>query len=340
MRLPKINKYAAMLVIAVVLAIVSVTLIVQYLHQTQSQYQAELHRRLTQGTVAVVVPNKNLPPGTRVSGRNMSQRLFPQDLLYPDTVTARDWPRFAGKILRRPVEAGKPLLSSYFDKLEVTDFASLLPQGMRAVTITVDDVNAIAGLLRPGDRIDVMLDTAGREGSQTQELLPLLHRVLVLATGNDLGFSNGLPTPGEGLGDQFGTITLQLTPRQASEAILARQLGSLHVALTPGFAPVGAPTMPMQSSSELLSMLSGAKPHRELRRVHGVAPVLLIIGSAGGVTTRVIYWKGSGIAGPRPGQYRPPTGNIEQHAKAVLRRLLRGGTSAPATSSDSVLVSH
>ncbi|MBS0192672.1 MAG: Flp pilus assembly protein CpaB [Proteobacteria bacterium] len=341
MRLPQVNKYVGMLLIAVFLALVSVTLIVRYLHQTRSQYQAELQEKLSQGTVQVVVPSTDLPPGTVASDQNMSIRQFPKDLLYQDTILVKDWPQFSGRALRRPVSAGKPLLSSYFDKLEVSDFASLLPPGTRAVTISVDEVNALAGLLRPGDHIDILLATTrtGEDGVESQDILPVLNRVLVLATGNDLGFSEGMPKPGQNLAGQFGTVTLQLTADQASELMLAHQLGTLRIALTPGFEPpAGAPDMPRQNSIDLLAKLAGS----EARRAQGIGPVQFIIGTGSEVTQQVMY-SGTAPAAAKPQAEPPkplPPYQAQEGAKELLRALLQGNSPAPAADGSGVPTGH
>ena len=224
MRLPKINKYAGMLLIALALAGVSVYLIVTYLHQTKSQYQAELQSKLSQGMAQVVVPRSDLPSGAVADGSDMAQRLFPQDLLYPNTITADKWMKFAGHPLSRPVQAGKPLLESDFTAEGVSEFASLLHGDNRAVTITVDDVNSIAGMLQPGDRIDIMLSSNGG-GADKATLLPLLQHIQVLATGSTIqqaSQAGNKNAAGKDLAHQYGTLTLELTPKQASDLMLAR----------------------------------------------------------------------------------------------------------------------
>ena len=75
LKLPRVNKYAAMLVGAFALAIVAVLLLHSYLKQQKSQYQQQLAAQLSAGMVQVVVPTRNLVPGTVASGQNMAERL-------------------------------------------------------------------------------------------------------------------------------------------------------------------------------------------------------------------------------------------------------------------------
>ena len=339
MRLPQINKYIGMLVIAGVLAILSVILIVEYLHKTTSEYQAELQNKMSQGMVMVVVPSMDLEPGAVASGINMSQRLFPQSLLNPNAVTESQWPRFEGRVLHRTVTAGKPLLSTDFTRENVSDFASLLRPGMRAVTITVDEVNSIAGMLRSGDHIDVMLALSS-SGSSSQEVLPLLHRALVLATGGDLGLEQKL-SPGADLSDTFRTVTLELTPTQSSELMLASQLGSLRVALTPTQPPqIGAPTMPMQTGKTLLAKLSGA----DFGGMRGVDPIQFIIGSGDGVTRQVKYAAMVVVVKPKPKPKPAPQPltqqQKQQRAIKDLKDLLQHPPASASAGSDDDLAVH
>ena len=62
-----------------------------------------------------------------------------------------------------------------------------IPRGMRAVTVEHVDRRLFGGLLRPGDRVDVLLTSdvlLDREGAVT---VPLLQNALVLAVGESMG---------------------------------------------------------------------------------------------------------------------------------------------------------
>jgi pilus assembly protein CpaB len=314
MRLPKINKYVGTLLGAVVLGVLAVLLTMHYLHQQKSQYQQELQSKLSRGMAQVVVPRKNLPKGAVVNGSNMAQRLFPRDLLYPDTVTTKKWSRYAGRALRRPVQAGKPLLGADFNAEAISEFAALLQHNHRAVTISVDDINSISGMIQPGDRIDVMMMESGNKKTS---LLPLLTYVRVLATGVKIfnpAEGDGMPSkpkPGASLADQYSTLTLELTPQQASELMVARQIGDLKIALSPRKINPGAPTMPMETGKELVDKLSGKDKRPHMR---GYGGIQFIIGSTqGGVTSHRNY---AGLAPVKPTR-------TKQHEQAQSRASLQ-----------------
>ena len=271
LKLPRVNKYAAMLVGAFVLAIVAVLLLNSYLKQQKSQYQQQLAAQLSAGMVQVVVPTRNLVPGTVASGQNMAERLYPQDLIYSSTITAAKWPDYAGRTLARSVQIGKPLLENDFIAKANNDFASTLPTTMRAVTINVDTLNSINGLVRPDDRVDVLLTGAfgsksGKSGARENEVLPLLHLTKVLATGHRfLGermaksqSANGQESP-VAMPMEYSTVTLEVTPQQASELILAQQVGNLRVVLSNLRSPTpGASQVPRMDQTQLLAKLTGS----------------------------------------------------------------------------------
>jgi pilus assembly protein CpaB len=96
---------------------------------------------------------------------------------------------------------------------------------MRAVTIHADPASSFGGLLRPGDRVDVLL-TVERADQRTTS--SILQNVLVLATGRDTG---GPRTGEEGAAPRVSQITLAVNPDQSQVLALAESQGTLTLAL-------------------------------------------------------------------------------------------------------------
>ena len=255
--LPRLNRFTVMLIIAVLLAGAAAFLTVHYLQSREHQFKTELQTKLSANMVDVVVPTANVHAGTVATNKNMAIRPVPRDLIYSSTITVARWGRYAGRILTRQVEAGRPLLAEDFAKPYNGDFASTLPTDMRAITIDVGGVNALAGLIRPGDRVDVLLVKTGNGGSgNAGSLIPLLHRALVLATGQNTKFTPLLVHDNNVLEaqtalDSYGNITLQVTPDQAAQLALAQQAGQLRIVLSPHAVPPDAPQIPSLSEAAL-----------------------------------------------------------------------------------------
>jgi pilus assembly protein CpaB len=101
---------------------------------------------------------------------------------------------------------------------------ALIPPGMRAVSVRVNDTSSVAGFVLPGTRVDVLL-TGNPEGSSEQQTTTVLENVVVLANGSRLERnSSGEPqaTP---------VITLLVSPDDAQTLTLATSQGHIQLAL-------------------------------------------------------------------------------------------------------------
>jgi pilus assembly protein CpaB len=101
---------------------------------------------------------------------------------------------------------------------------ALIPPGMRAVSVRVNDTSSVAGFVLPGTRVDVLL-TGNPEGSNEQQTTTVLENVVVLANGSRLERnSSGEPqaTP---------VITLLVSPDDAQTLTLATSQGHIQLAL-------------------------------------------------------------------------------------------------------------
>lgn len=172
-------------------------------------------------TVSAVVAASPLERGVRLTPQMLAVRNIPQSYITSDTVLPAQVDALIDRTLLRPLAAGEQLLAGAVDKNHGNRLSARLAPGLRAVTIGVDELNALAGMLTPGDKIDVLLSY--RRGEQDL-IAPLLQHVEVLATGR-------LQRPSQGADDStadaqaFSSITLQLSPQEARQLALARASG-------------------------------------------------------------------------------------------------------------------
>ena len=102
--------------------------------------------------------------------------------------------------------------------------SSLLEPGKRAVTVRVDDVRGVAGFILPGDFVDVVLigeDPAAKRESYSEILL---HHVKVLAIDQLTSERPEQPTVAK-------AVTVEVTPEQAQQVLLATNIGRLSLVL-------------------------------------------------------------------------------------------------------------
>ncbi len=150
-----------------------------------------------------------------------------------------------GAVLTKPMAEGETLDVNTLIAKDAPEFmAAVLNPGMRAFTIEVDNVTGGAGLLRPGNRVDVILAAELKtEVTGPAQIVPatrtaktLLTNLRVVAVNKTLepsGF-RAEPAQAEKRGmrtDGKGTVTLEVTPQQVEILTVARTVGELSLSL-------------------------------------------------------------------------------------------------------------
>lgn len=183
----------------------------------QAQYQL----------VNVVVAKTDLNAGAMLSGQTVALREVPKTFLHAEAVLSERWNEIAGRVLSRAVRSGETILKSHIAQGLGAGFASQLPEGLRALTFPVNEEASIAGMLAPGDRIDLLFTTTAGNESVT---VPLLFAVPVIATGLRTQ-ANEHSLPDKLLAGPFRTITVSVTPADAAKITLAQDAGRITVSL-------------------------------------------------------------------------------------------------------------
>jgi len=138
--------------------------------------------QLTEGTSrSVVVLTRDVPLGEPISRAALDFRDLPERYLEERHIEAHDVERVLGSRAGAALATGSALLWSDLDlAAEGRTLAGLVRAGKRAFTLPAGDLG-FTGLLRPGDRVDVLF-THNDSGTVT-----LLQNVLLLTVGSDLG---------------------------------------------------------------------------------------------------------------------------------------------------------
>lgn len=105
--------------------------------------------------------------------------------------------------------------------------ASMIPPGMRAVAIRVNDVVGVAGFVVPGMRVDILISgqKPGGDGNLGTVTKTLLQNIEVLSAGQDIKKDN------EGKPIMVGVVNLLVTPDQAEQLSLASSSTSIQLVL-------------------------------------------------------------------------------------------------------------
>ncbi len=175
--------------------------------------------------VNVVVAAEDLQVGAKVGDNDVRVLRFPQSTVPPGAYGSKDKVLNRGVVL--PIGKGEFILPS---KLAAPNagagLSSLIPQGMRAVSVRVNDVVSVAGFVQPGSRVDVMsTSTSGNERLTTT----VLENVAVIAVGKNLSRTSGPEAPASA--QSASVITLLVSPDDAQKLALAAQEGRIQLAL-------------------------------------------------------------------------------------------------------------
>jgi len=236
LRLDRINRTWLMLFVAVIMALAAAWLTKQYLDVRERRIQEELAEKAKGGpTARVVVPVRNLPGGSTISGDLVAGRSIPADLVSSDMLTPDMFEKFDGAKLLRNVERGHPLRASDIEE-KGKDFSSLIEEGSRAITIDIDELNSIAQMVRPGNLVDLFLimpDLSDLSGNN-QQITLLMQRVKVIATGQTVRKADAFTAPQPGVPQgvvRYSNLTFEVSPDQAARIALAQQLGRIRAVL-------------------------------------------------------------------------------------------------------------
>jgi len=181
-------------------------------------------------TEQILTASAALIAGSLIQPANLSSTSIPNTAMVPGELvdTSQNRSMLVGAMLRVPLNPGAPVLDN--EVIHPGDhgfLAAVLPPGMRAVTIAVDDLTGANGLIWPGDNVDVLMtqNLAGAPDEKSMTAVVVLSDIRVIATGAMLVKD---PSTGAG-GGSVGTVTLQVTPDQASRCIIATNLGKLSL---------------------------------------------------------------------------------------------------------------
>jgi pilus assembly protein CpaB len=195
----------------------------------------------------ILVAAQPLPAGALLGPGMLAKRAMPERFLASDALAASAAAATLGRRLERALASGEAVTASALTAVNRVELSSLVDPGWRALTIPVDESGAAAGLIAPGDYVDLLLATRPDEAGSLATVRPLLQAVRVVATGQQMlrhatgpGGANG-DLEASGAEPSFATVTLRLPPEDAERVLLAQRLGELAVLLrSAGDAEPGA----------------------------------------------------------------------------------------------------
>ena len=179
-------------------------------------------------TVPVFVALKDIGIGDPLKAENLKIEEWPKDKVPPNAITKLE--DTENRRASTKIFPGEPLLEvKLLPKGETgASVVDYVPKGMRLIPVRVDDVSSVAGLLKPGDRVDLLvhLEENASKGISKTTTKTFLQNIKVQAI-NDVfrRDTEGQATP------VAKTISLLVTPAQAEMVMFATELGSIRMVL-------------------------------------------------------------------------------------------------------------
>lgn len=197
--------------------------------------------------IAVLIATRELKLGEKLDKSALGIRQLPQAYLEQRHIRLADLDGILGAQLSMSVHANEAVLWSDLSSTqsERRDLSGLIQPGMRAFAFFAKKAAPFAGLLRPGDRVDVLFSPGDQMGTVTSATLTLLQNVLVLAVGADVGATDTKT------GSNGRAVTVSLTPEQAQLVTHAQSQGQLDVVLRNPEDIVVLKDLPETTSSDI-----------------------------------------------------------------------------------------
>ena len=179
-------------------------------------------------TVRVVVAKSAISPRTKITQDLVYVREISEEAAHPKAV--RDIDSVIGMTAKYEILEGEQIvMDRLYREDERIGLVSSVPSHMRAVTVPVDEVVGVAGFVKPGDKVDIIV-TASGVGQTGDVAFTVLEDIEVLAVAQETEDKS------QGKAKVSTSVTLAVTPSQAERLALAEEIGKLRLALRPMFA--------------------------------------------------------------------------------------------------------
>jgi len=237
MQIQVVKKYLP-LIIGGVCGLIAVVLINHYIQQ-QTEEAKKIVAQSQKNLTTVVVAKQDIPAGATIKESMLAEATLNRNMVQPRSAVSID--RVVDKVAIAPISKGEQvLLNKITISGEVGSLAMKVPSGKRAVTVSVDNISSVGGMLRPGDHVDIVgmvpIPTTNAEGKQVNQLatMPLFQDVLVLAVGQE--FTNvQVAKKEEKAASASPVITFALSPQEANLIVFVQEQGKIRLVLrSPG----------------------------------------------------------------------------------------------------------
>jgi pilus assembly protein CpaB len=185
--------------------------------------ETEVQRAMAH-TVEIVVAANDIPVGSKLDPNSVKVIRWARDSVPMGAFT--DPNAVAGSFAKSEFVANEPVVASKLFMGQMTSgvMPLLIPAGMRAMSMPVDEVSDIAGFVAPHTRVDILVAVAGTGPGEASFSRIVLQNIEVLAVAQEIEHVKDQP-------EVVKVVTLLVTPTDAEKLTLASREGLLRLAM-------------------------------------------------------------------------------------------------------------
>jgi len=256
-----------LVIIAIIIAAGAVFGVITYINSISASFEEGVE------TVEVLVAAQNIPKEIAVedliSAGMIETKGIPRIYLAEGVLTSLD--EYEGYVVAAPINEGEQITTTKFIRPEEIGLAFIVPDGMIAVSIPVNEIIGVSNLINVGDRVNIIATFFPEEGLSFESLAPveeeqpgeeivntgteeilegvkqdttktLLWNIEVLYIGTRIATADETAGTGGIFGGQqetdtgsieINTVTLAVTPEDSERLVFSEEAGSVWLALVP-----------------------------------------------------------------------------------------------------------
>ncbi len=244
------------LIISGVMGLLAAILFYAFMQQERAKVAASVPVQPAVEDAYVLQATRDISRGKTIEKSEVALKKIPVNFIQPGALTSIE--STVGKMVLVEILNGEQITSSKLANPKTLEgsaggsLSMVTPPGKRAITIPMDPLMAVGGMVRPGDYVDILANfpiPQEVDGKQMVQLatVTLFQNVLILAVGNQLK-DVSQPSGRGARGDASvqvqpaQTITFALAPQEAALISFAQEQGKLKLILRP---PLDTQTQPL-----------------------------------------------------------------------------------------------
>ena len=202
-------------------------------------------------TAQVVVAAQDIPEGHAIDKIELTTGQWPVQTLPAGAFSSVD--SVVGRVTRVPVFQGEPIVPGRLAPVGTTGGLEIkIAPGKRAMSVKINDVAGISGLIQPNSRVDVLVNIKDeRSEKETQVAKLFMENMRVLSVGQQVTRGD------DGKPINATTATLEVTPDEAERLAIAMGQGSIALVLRGYGDPDSIKTKGATSNAVLAQLRDG-----------------------------------------------------------------------------------